>query len=110
MGQTQRRKKNLAKKKQYQKIRRTRNKTKDLDQIIEDLKPENLIKLQDQPLDEDLPGLGQYYCVFCSRYFINKASLDTHYKSKEHKKRVKTTKEDPYTIEDSLRFGGQMGK
>ena len=111
MGQTMRRRKNLSKNKQYQRTRKTKNKTKDLDQIFDDLKPENIIKLQtQQPIDEDLPGLGQFYCVFCSRYFIGQSSLDTHYKTKEHKKRLKRTKEEPYTIEDSKRFAGQMGK
>lgn len=110
MGKAQRRRGNTSKNKQFQKIRRTRNKTKDVDQIIEDLKPENMVKLQNQPIDEDLPGLGQNYCLFCARYFIDKNSLEAHYKSKEHKKRVKRTKEEPYTIEDSKKYGGQMGK
>jgi bud site selection protein 20 len=110
MGKAQRRRGNTSKNKQFQKIRRTRNKTKDIDQIIEDLKPENLVKLEVQPIDEDLPGLGQHYCIFCSRYFIDRHSLDAHVKSKEHKKRVKVTKELPYTIEDSKKYGGQMGK
>ena len=110
MGQPQRKRKYLSQNKQYAKIRRTRYKTKDLDQIIEDLKPQNMVKLQNQPLDENLPGLGQHYCLFCARYFIDKNSLDTHFKTKEHKKRLKRTKEEPYTIEDSKRYGGQMGK
>src|SRR4051794_39259132 len=101
MGKCQRRRKNLSKNKQYQKTRRTRNKIKDLDEIIEDIKPQNFIKLTNQPIDENLPGLGQFYCVFCARYFIDKHSLETHYKTKEHKKRLKKTKEKPYTIEDS---------
>ena len=110
MGQTQRRKKNTAKNKQYQKIRKTKHRTKDMDEIITDLQPENIIKLQNQPLDEDLPGLGQHYDVFCSRYFINKVSMETHFKTKEHKKRVKSSKEEPYTIADSKKYAGQMGK
>ena len=110
MGQTQRRRKNLSKNKQYQKIRKTKHKTKDIDEILEDLKPENIIKLQNQKIDEDLPGLGQFYCVFCSRYFIDKHTMEAHFKSKEHKKRIKRTKEEPYTIEDSKKYGGQQGK
>jgi bud site selection protein 20 len=106
MGQAQRRRKNLSKNKQLGKARRTRNKTKDLDQIIEDLEPQNLVKLQHQQPDEDLPGLGQFYCVFCSRYFITQSALDSHYKTKEHKKRLKKTKEEPYTINDSLKYAG----
>ncbi|XP_021747656.1 zinc finger protein bud20-like isoform X3 [Chenopodium quinoa] len=39
------------------------------------------------PLDEDLPGMGQYYCLHCDRYFSNVAVRDEHFKSKRHKKR-----------------------
>jgi bud site selection protein 20 len=109
MGQTQRRKANLAKNKQYQKVRKTKHKTKDMDEILEDLKPENLIKIQNKKLDENLPGLGQYPCVACSRYFIDKSHLETHYKGKEHKKRLKRLKEEkenPYTIADSKKYAG----
>lgn len=45
---------------------RTRNYARDLDQIHEDLKPENLEKIKNQPLDPDKPGLGQNYCVECA--------------------------------------------
>ncbi len=107
MGHAQRRKGNTAKHKAIGKSRRTRNKTKDMDQIVEDLDPKNILKYQNLPIDEDLPGLGQFYCIFCSRYFVNKKTLDDHYKTKEHKKRVKSSKEKPYTIEDSLKFAGK---
>ncbi len=106
MGKAQRRRNNTSKNKQYQKIRKTKHKTKDIDEIVEDLKPENLIKLQNQKPDEDLPGLGQFYCIFCARYFIDKSALQAHLVTKEHKKRVKRTKEEPYSIKDSLKYGG----
>lgn len=109
MGQCQRRKGNTSKNKQYQKARKTKHRTKDLDEIVTDLKPENIIKLQHQKLDENLPGLGQFYCVFCARYFINNDSLNHHYKGKEHKKQVKRTQEEPYSIKESKQHGGQMG-
>lgn len=109
MGKAQRRRGNTSKNKQYQKVRKTKHKTKDIDEILEDLKPENITKLNVQALDEDLPGLGQHYCVFCARYFINSDSLNVHIKTKEHKKRVKRTKEEPYSIEDSKKYGGQQG-
>ncbi|XP_061374616.1 uncharacterized protein LOC133316843 [Gastrolobium bilobum] len=41
------------------------------------------------PVDEDLPGMGQYYCLHCDRYFSNVAVRDEHFKTKRHKKRVK---------------------
>lgn len=106
MAGKQRRKNNLAKKKQYGRIRKTRNYQRDVDQIIGDLEPDNMFKLTNQEICEDKPGLGQYYCVWCSRYFITKHALNTHQSSKEHKKRLKVCKEEPYTIKDSLKYGG----
>ncbi|GAY68013.1 hypothetical protein CUMW_260830 [Citrus unshiu] len=41
------------------------------------------------PFDEDLPGMGQYYCLHCDRYFANVSVRDEHFKTKRHKKRVK---------------------
>jgi bud site selection protein 20 len=42
-----------------------------------------------QEIDQDLPGLGQYYCLHCDRHFINTTIRDDHYKTKKHRKRVK---------------------
>mmetsp|Transcript_15980 Transcript_15980/g.16578 ORF Transcript_15980/g.16578 Transcript_15980/m.16578 type:complete len:111 (-) Transcript_15980:32-364(-) len=106
MAGHQRRKHNLAKHKEIGKSRKTRQYKRDLDQVIDDLKPQNLIKLANPKIAEDKPGLGQFYCVWCSRDFISKDSLEAHQRSKQHKKRVKVTKEEPYTIKDSLRYGG----
>ncbi len=33
-------------------------------------------------LNDDLPGLGQYYCPPCARHFISSDSLSKHTKSK----------------------------
>ncbi|KAJ4778184.1 Zinc finger protein 593 [Rhynchospora pubera] len=41
------------------------------------------------PQDEDLPGMGQFYCLHCDRYFANDDVRADHYKSKAHKKKVK---------------------
>ncbi|KAL3531974.1 hypothetical protein ACH5RR_005495 [Cinchona calisaya] len=41
------------------------------------------------PVDEDLPGMGQFYCLHCDRYFANVAVRDEHFKTKRHKKRLK---------------------
>jgi len=110
-----------------------------LDQVFDDVKPENVSKFDSQAVDEDLPGLGQHYCVhcryllllllllllplfhlllwidlsffppaFCSRYFIGKAALDTHFLSKTHKKRLKLLKEEPYTLEEAEAAAGLM--
>ena len=69
----------------------------DIDQIVEDLKPENAGKLEKQPIDPDLPGLGQHYCVSCARYFVDSKALVDHKKTKPHKRRLKALKEEIYT-------------
>jgi len=99
----------MAKKKQFHKARKTKHRTKDIDEIVNDLKPDNIVKINNRVLDENLPGLGQFYCVFCSRYFVNKDSLTNHYRGKEHKKQIKRTKEEPYSIKESKFMGGQEG-
>ena len=45
---------------------RTRRRTKDLDQIHEDMKPQKAAKLLSQEPDTDLPGSGQFYCLQCA--------------------------------------------
>lgn len=39
------------------------------------------------PVDEDLPGMGQYYSLHCDCYFANVTVRDEHFKTKRHKKR-----------------------
>lgn len=48
------------------KIYKTKRKTKDHDQIHEDLKLKNALKLLNQQVDHDLPGDGQNYCIHCA--------------------------------------------
>ncbi|CAL7945377.1 unnamed protein product [Xylocopa violacea] len=82
---------------------RTRRRTKDLDQIDEDLKDENVKNLLNQEVDLDRPGAAQYYCVHCARYFINDTALQDHFRTKVHKRRLKALELEPYTIEESER-------
>ncbi|XP_065837875.1 zinc finger protein 593-like [Oscarella lobularis] len=80
---------------------RTRRRTKDIDQIHDDLKPENAEQLKRQN-DPDLPGFGQHYCLECSRHFIDEKSLSEHVKSKVHKRRLKElSRAPPYTQEEA---------
>lgn len=52
--------------------------------------------------DEDLPALGQFYCVECGKYFVDENSLKSHQKSKVHRRRVKMLMtEAPYTQADA---------
>ena len=91
---------------------KTKRRTRDLDLIYNDLSsPESINKLKNQPLDELKPGLGQYYCIQCAKYFENQISLDRHTKSKIHKRRVKSLNERPYTpLEAEAAAGVNMEK
>uniref|UniRef100_A0A7S3JMA2 C2H2-type domain-containing protein n=1 Tax=Euplotes harpa TaxID=151035 RepID=A0A7S3JMA2_9SPIT len=106
MGTVQRRRGNTAKNKQYRKARATKNYTRDIDQVVDDLQPGKKEKLQNQPIDEDLPGMGQFYCIECARYLISEQAFATHLKTKEHKKRLKRTKEVPYSQKEADRVAG----
>ena len=80
---------------------------RDVDQVVlDDMQPDNAEKLLNQELDEYKPGLGQHYCLHCARYFISDNAIQTHFKTKEHKKRFKTCKEIPYSHEEAERAGG----
>ena len=62
----------LARKKQHKGDKplkekyRTKRKTKDYDEIHEDLKPRNAQKLLNQDIDFDRPGQAQHYCIHCA--------------------------------------------
>lgn len=42
---------------------KTKARTRDLDQIFDDMEPKNFEKLVAQKIDVELPGFGQNYCV-----------------------------------------------
>mmetsp|Transcript_5805 Transcript_5805/g.9969 ORF Transcript_5805/g.9969 Transcript_5805/m.9969 type:complete len:109 (-) Transcript_5805:152-478(-) len=77
-----------------------------VDQIYEDLRDP---RRQSQPIDDDLLGLGQHYCIHCAKYFGTAEVLTNHYKTKAHKKREKILKEKPYSQEDADRAAGMGG-
>ncbi|EOB13303.1 Zinc finger C2H2 protein [Nosema bombycis CQ1] len=58
--------------------------------------------------DEDLPGGGKFYCVECDRFFILEKALETHKKTKQHKKRVKDLKESVHTQKHAEIAAGLM--
>jgi len=104
MGKCQRRRNNTARNKQYRKARGTKRRFKDIDQIHDDLKVSD--KFLNQEKDDELPGQGQYYCLHCARYFISKDAMDKHFASKEHKKRMKRMKDEPYSQEEADKAAG----
>lgn len=85
---------------------RVRNRKRDLDQIDEDLKEENVENLLNQEIDADKPGKAQFYCLHCARYFINDQALNEHFRTKVHKRRMKALELEPYTIEESIKAAG----
>ncbi|XP_031838676.1 zinc finger protein 593 homolog [Nomia melanderi] len=86
---------------------RTKRRTKDLDEIDEDLKDKNIKNLLNQEVDLDKPGAGQHYCVHCARHFINNTALLDHFTTKVHKRRLKALESEPYSIEESERAAGK---
>lgn len=68
---------------------------------------ENSIEgLQQQPIDETKPGLGQHYCIPCAKYFETQSAKSHHQRGKVHKRRVKLLKEGPYTHEEANAAAG----
>ncbi|XKL68538.1 hypothetical protein PGB90_004029 [Kerria lacca] len=90
----------------YKRKYNTKNRKKDLDEIEEDLNEKNSEKLVKQEYDPDKPGEGQFYCIYCARYFIDEFTLNTHFKTKAHKKRLKNLEIESYTIGESERAAG----
>nr|XP_018915926.1 PREDICTED: zinc finger protein 593 homolog isoform X2 [Bemisia tabaci] len=85
---------------------RTRNRTKDLDEIDSDLQPKKAKELLNQEIDPDQTGCAQHYCIHCGRYFIDDQALAEHCRTKFHKRRLKELETEPYTIEESERAAG----
>ena len=104
MGGPYRRKKVLKAKKEFYRSCKTKNRTKDLDQIQLDLTVENVYSAKS--IDPDLPGLGQFHCFACCKYFTQQNVLDLHMKTKNHKKRLRLLQEVPYTIAEAEAAAG----
>ncbi|XP_040280168.1 zinc finger protein 593 [Bufo bufo] len=94
------------KKKNISKLWKTKRRVKDIDQIHEDLRPENARRLLNQEIDYGLPGNAQHYCIHCARYFVDLKTLRDHFKTKVHKRRLKQLKDEPYTQEEAERAAG----
>mmetsp|Transcript_7672 Transcript_7672/g.13361 ORF Transcript_7672/g.13361 Transcript_7672/m.13361 type:complete len:147 (+) Transcript_7672:72-512(+) len=52
-----------------------------------------------KPLNEDLPGLGQFYCMSCARHFVDGNTLLIHNKTKPHQRRLKELKKKPWGVD-----------
>ncbi|XP_057604450.1 zinc finger protein 593 [Hippopotamus amphibius kiboko] len=81
----------------------------DLDEIHRELRPQVAARPRPDPgaePDPDLPGGGLHRCLACARYFIDSANLKTHFRSKDHKKRLKQLSVEPYSQEEAERAAG----
>eukprot|EP01123_Difflugia_compressa_P001143 TRINITY_DN11301_c0_g1_i1.p1 TRINITY_DN11301_c0_g1~~TRINITY_DN11301_c0_g1_i1.p1 ORF type:complete len:130 (-),score=35.40 TRINITY_DN11301_c0_g1_i1:27-416(-) len=88
------------------KAKATKRRKKDVDEIYFDLQPIGVAKIKNRPPDIDLPGMGNFYCVPCARYFVTEAIMQEHQKSKPHKKRVKIFKKEvPYGVNKEEVYG-----
>ena len=56
----------MTKQKTRHKVFKLKRLTKYVDEIEEDLKPENMLDLTNQEVDDDKPGRAQFYCVHCA--------------------------------------------
>lgn len=63
--------------------------------------------LLNQSVDLEKPGFAQFYCLHCAKYFIDDHSMQAHFKTKVHKRRMKALELEPYSIEESERAAGQ---
>ncbi|MCJ1310967.1 Bud site selection protein 20 [Agyrium rufum] len=85
-------------------IKRTKLKrrTRDLDLIHADLRSaKHLAQHKASKPVEDLPGLGDFYCVECGKYFEGEHSLVQHRRGKNHKRRVRALREEPHSQRES---------
>lgn len=78
-----------------------RRRTRDIDNIQDDIKL--VVAGLELPgiIDEDAPGGGLHYCVPCAQHFVNAATLTLHMRGKPHKKRLKLVREPQYTQKDA---------
>ena len=88
------------------KIYKTKRKTRDHDQIHEDLQAQNSLNLINQTEDHDLAGSAQHYCLHCARYFIDDHALQEHFRTKLHKRRMKALETEPFTQAEAERAAG----
>lgn len=77
---------------------KTKRRTRDLDQIKADIaSSKHLARYKSSKAVEDLPGLGEWYCIECSKWFEGGHNLVAHRKGKNHKRRVRRLMEEAHS-------------
>ena len=91
-----------AKKKAYKRRFWVERRTKDLDQVQDEIVAlETGKRTLEVYHDEDAPGGGMFYCMPCSRHFTSEGVLQLHCRSKPHKRMVKLVQEPQYTQKEA---------
>ncbi|CUV03996.1 hypothetical protein CPHLJ_1g545 [Cryptosporidium parvum] len=103
LGQRKSRKAGRAKNRAVGKYVKTKRRTKDFETVQNDY-----IKGVNLPVDLDLPGNGQFYCITCARYFIDSPSLMSHNKSKDHKRMLKKVQTEEAWTENHSMLAAEM--
>ncbi|KAL8997074.1 MAG: hypothetical protein Q9169_003564 [Polycauliona sp. 2 TL-2023] len=81
---------------------KTKRRTRDLDQVHADLRSsKHLSQHQTAKPADDLPGLGQWYCIECAKWFESDNSMQQHTRGKNHKRRLRMLKEEPYSQKEA---------
>lgn len=108
MGRYRNARTRTTKKKDYKKQHDTKRRRRDIDQIQDEiLKVEETGKDMTFEEDDDLPGMGQFYCIECGRHFANQLTLLGHKKSKLHRRRLKDIAQPKYTHEEAMIAAGK---
>ena len=76
MGRPQRKKRTHKNVKDLKKKFRTKRKTKDIDEVHEDIEKKS-DSLLHQKIDPDLPGQGQFYCLSCCLLYTSPSPRDS---------------------------------
>jgi bud site selection protein 20 len=69
---------------------------------------ENPEKANDKNGDIDTPGLGRHYCVSCARYFISETAMQSHEKTKAHKRQLKQLKTEEVYLGPDVKIDNGM--
>ena len=97
-----------AKKKAFKRRFWTCRRTKDLDQVQDEIQQlEAGTRALTSYLDEDAAGGGAFMCVPCARSFTTEVVLAGHLRTKPHKRMMKLVAEPQYTQKEADAGGGR---
>ena len=102
-GQYSNRKKGArSKDKSYKRTLKHSRAGKYVDQIQDEIRK---VQKEGKPLefedDEDLPGLGKFYCHATDKHFMSQLDLDNHMKSRAYKRRLLDLAQKQYTQDEA---------